>query len=216
MPVRDHVYQALRRAILDCEFQPGQRLNATLLAARYRVSATPVRDALLRLEQENLATVLPREGYRVKPILVADVANVFNLLSLIEPACAAAAARADDVALRALDRFRGFADRMYVTSDYAGYNSSFHAAVGDLAGNRRLATIARGLAEETERMLRLIAHALEHEDILRFCAEHEAIIDAIQARDPDRAGELSREHAKAAHERIATVLFFVEPLPNPV
>ncbi len=108
MLLRDNVYLAIRNAILTCEYSPGQNLREQTLAERYRVSRSPIRDSLLRLEQENLVTVLPRQGYRVNPILPSDVKDILGLRLLLEPACAARAAQADDAALRALDSFRGF------------------------------------------------------------------------------------------------------------
>lgn len=106
MLLRDAIYQAIRHAILTCEFQPGQELREQILAERYHVSRSPIRDSLLRLERENFVTVLPRQGYRVRPISASDVKDVFAFRLMIEPRCAAAAAHADDTALQALDRFR--------------------------------------------------------------------------------------------------------------
>src|ERR1700757_3792026 len=107
MLLRDRVYQAIRNAILTCELQPGQELREQILAERYRVSRSPIRDSLLRLEQEKLVTVLPRQGYRVNPLSMSDGEDIFGLRLLIEPACAAAAAHADEKALGALLHFRG-------------------------------------------------------------------------------------------------------------
>src|SRR4051812_20485201 len=104
--LRDSVYRALRHAILTCEFQPGQELREQALAERYRVSRSPIRDSLLRLEQERLVTVLPRQGYRVNPISIRDVDELFGLRLIIAPACAAEAAQADDEAVHQLDQFR--------------------------------------------------------------------------------------------------------------
>ncbi len=105
MLLRDSIYQRIRHAILTCEFQPGQDLREQELAERYQVSRSPVRDSLLRLEQEKLMMVLPRQGYRVTPINIDDVNDIFDLRLLIEPVCAAAAARADDAALSTLDQY---------------------------------------------------------------------------------------------------------------
>src|ERR1700733_8204922 len=135
MLLRDSIYNSIRQAILTCEFQPGQELREQELAARYRVSRSPIRDALLRLDQENLVTVLPRQGYCVNPISVADVKEIFSLRTLIEPACAAAAARADEAALQALDRFRGFMDEEFDETTFVEYNRSFHSAIAELSGN---------------------------------------------------------------------------------
>src|ERR1700712_614092 len=91
MLLRDNVYEALRQAILSCDLRPGQELREHDLATRFSVSRSPVRDALLRLEGERLITVLPRQGYLVNAISIADARDIFGLRLLIEPACAAAA-----------------------------------------------------------------------------------------------------------------------------
>ena len=108
MLLRDSIYSTIRRAILSLEFQPGQELREQVLAERYRVSRSPIRDALLRLEQEGFVTVLPRQGYRVNAISVQDVEAMYDLCLLLEPACAAGAAQADDAVVATLDRFRAF------------------------------------------------------------------------------------------------------------
>jgi Bacterial regulatory proteins, gntR family len=101
---RDTIYLAIRQAILTCEFQPGQELREQALAERYRASRSPVRDSLLRLEKEELVTVLPRQGYRVDPILMSDVADILSFRLLIEPASAMAAARGRSIVRLLIDR----------------------------------------------------------------------------------------------------------------
>jgi DNA-binding GntR family transcriptional regulator len=206
MQLRDEIYRSVRHAILTCEFQPGQELQEQVLAERYRVSRSEIRDALLRLEQEDLLIVFPSEGCRVKPISAAEVDTLFSLSLLMEPTCTAAAARADGMTLRTLDRFRGFADRDYLEAGYVEYNASFHIAVAELADNKRLAAVVRNLIDQFDRPIWAALPSLKHEAIRQACTEHEAIIDALQAHDPDRAAQLSCEHMKGAHRRIATSL----------
>jgi DNA-binding GntR family transcriptional regulator len=201
--LRDATYQAIRHAILTCEFQPGQELREQILAERYHVSRSPVRDALLRLEQENLVTVLPRQGYRVTPITIPDVQDFFALRLLIEPACAVAAARARDTALRALDRFRGFVEQDDTKPECVEYDRSFHHTLADLSGNQRIAEIARSLMGEFERLAQVARRTCSQEAVRRECVEHEAIIDALQAHDADRASRLCHEHVDGAHKRLA-------------
>jgi GntR family transcriptional regulator, rspAB operon transcriptional repressor len=209
MLLRDTVYQAIRLAILNCELLPGQELREQVLAERYRVSRSPIRDSLLRLEKENLVTVQPRQGYRVKPIATSDVEDVFGLRLLVEPACAVAAVHADDSALRALDRFRGFADRDSGTSGYAEYNEAVHHAIAALSGNTRMTAVAWDLVEQSDRFVRVALRGFELEFVRHLCSEHEAIIDALQARDADRASRLSFDHTEGAHDRVATALRFI-------
>ena len=166
----------------------------------------PIRESLLRLEQENLVTVQPRQGYRVNPISITDVEEVFALRLLIEPVCAAAAALADDTVLRALDRFRGFVDQDLTEAQFFEYSVSFHGTIAELSGNKRFAAVALELDQPIRASGASRRWVLEHRAIRCFCAEHEAIITALQAHDPDRASRLSYEHVESARERITTAL----------
>jgi GntR family transcriptional regulator, rspAB operon transcriptional repressor len=208
--IRNDIYRRLRHAILTCEFQPGQELHEQELAKLYRVSRSPIRDALLRLEDEDLVIVSPRRGYRVKPILDSEVETLLNLRLLMEPACAAAAARADDMALRTLDRFRGFADGDYTEGGYIEYNTSFHHTVAELADNKRLATVVHSLTDQFDRLVWATLRSLRPEAIRQACAEHDAIIDALQAHDPDRTARLCYEHTVGTQRGIATSLLWTE------
>ena len=211
MLLRDAIYQAIRHAILTCEFQPGQELREQILAERYHVSRSPIWDSLLRLERENFVTVLPRQGYRVRPISASDVKDVFAFRLMIEPRCAAAAAHADDTALQALDRFRVFAKEAYTDTACIEYDRSFHHAIADLSGNQRMAAIARGLMEQFERLVQIVLPGHDCVTVCSDSAPHEAIIDALQAHDADRASRLAYVHADDAQRRIATLLQRLAP-----
>jgi GntR family transcriptional regulator, rspAB operon transcriptional repressor len=207
MLLRDTIYQSIRRSILICEFQPGQELREQSLAERYRVSRSPVRDSLLRLAQENLVIVLPRQGYRVKPISISEADDIFGLHLVIEQACVAAAvARADDTALRALDRFRGFMHQDRVESGFVEHNRSFHNAIAELSGNTRMATVAVDLSEQFDRLVRVSVLVSRYEQVHLASAEHEAIIDALQARDADLASRLSYQHSARVQSLVAAAL----------
>jgi GntR family transcriptional regulator, rspAB operon transcriptional repressor len=209
MLLRDNIYRSIRQAILTCEFPPGQELREQMLAQRYHVSRSPIRDSLLRLEQENLVTVLPRQGYRVNPISISDAEDIFGLRLLIEPACAVAAARADNEALRALDHFRDFANEERTESEFVEYNRTFHRTIADLSGNARMAAVAVDLDEQFERLVRVSLRVFRYEQVRVASTEHEAIIDALQAHDADLASRLSYEHSASAQSRIVTALRLV-------
>jgi GntR family transcriptional regulator, rspAB operon transcriptional repressor len=204
--LRDDVYRSIRQAILSCEFMPGQQLREHILADKYRVSRSPIRDSLLRLEQENLVTVRPRQGYVVNPISKVDIAEIFTLRRYIEPACAAEAARASDQAVRTLDRFSGFTGEETYEGANLDYNRSLHKAIADLAGNSRLAAVEYALVEEYDRLVKLSSQAYDEQDISSSTQQHQAIIDAIQAHDADTAYRLSEQRVVSEHARV------VEPL----
>jgi GntR family transcriptional regulator, rspAB operon transcriptional repressor len=205
MLLRDKIYQVLRHGILSCEFPPGQALQEQTLAERYGVSRTPVRDSLLRLAQENLVIVQPRQGYVVKPLSISDVEDMLSLRSVIEPASAAAAAQADDTSLQMLDGFRSLVNQVLNETGYVDYNESFHQSIADLSGNKRIAAVASDLIQQFQRVVRILAISFNHEAVRRDHSEHEAIIDAIQAHDADRAFRLAREHTEGTRERVRTL-----------
>jgi DNA-binding GntR family transcriptional regulator len=199
MLLRDNIYDALRTAILTCALVPGQELREQDLAARYEVSRSPVRDALLRLEKERLVTVLPRQGYRVNPILLTDATEIFELRLVVEPACAAAAAARPSSG--GLDEWR-----VQGNQDFIAYNRGFHAAIADLSGNGRMAAVAQDLTDQSDRLVRVSLSSPAVADRGRLIAEHVAIIDAIQAHDAAKAESVMRSHVAEARDRVLTAL----------
>jgi DNA-binding GntR family transcriptional regulator len=204
--LRDSVYRGIRHAILTCELQPGQELREQILAEKYRVSRSPIRDSLLRLEQEKLVTVLPRQGYRVNAISIRDVKDLCGLRLLIAPACAAGAARADDAAVRGLDRFRNAVADDAQDLAFMDYNRAFHSAVAELADNARIADVETKLVEEFDRLVLVSLQAHQRSWMPLAVAEHGAIIDAIQAHDSDMAYRLVYEHILSAQEHIMAAM----------
>src|SRR5665647_1667241 len=105
--LREKVYDQLRADMISCRLAPGTDIRENELALRFGVSKSPVRDALMRLEREGLVITLPRQGYRVAPVSVADVQDMFHLRDALERACMERIVRrAGDADLALLERFR--------------------------------------------------------------------------------------------------------------
>ncbi|HEY0526824.1 MAG TPA: GntR family transcriptional regulator [Stellaceae bacterium] len=202
--LRDNVYAALRADILACHLTPGDELHEQELAERYAVSRSPVREALARLSRERLIAVQPRQGYRVAPVSLGDAEALLRFRGVLEPACAADAARvATDSQLAGLEPFRRFEGS---AEDFIAYNRAFHAAVAEAGGNRRMAEAARDLIEQADRLVRISLANLKGRDPERLVAEHGAIVDALRARDGRLAARLLRRHLDEAEDRILTAL----------
>ena len=206
MLLRDNIYRAIRHSILTCEYGPGQDLREQVLAEFYHVSRSPIRDSLLRLEHENLVTVLPRQGYRVKDVCPADVEEIYGLRLVIEPACAAGAARRDGAAVSTLDAFRDYADDGSVFGSFGEYNQAFHNAVSSLSGNKRLTAVAHDLVAQFDRLVRIIFLDDQTVRTKPAAREHDLMIAAIQAHDADTAARLAYEHVDGARTRALTIL----------
>src|SRR6478672_9954033 len=85
--LRETVYEQIRADILSLRLAPGAEMREAELAARFEVSKSPVRDALMRLERENLVITLPRQGYRVAPVSLSDVQDISHLRTALGRAC---------------------------------------------------------------------------------------------------------------------------------
>ena len=204
--LRDNVYAAIRSEILLCRLAPGEDMRETDLAARFEVSRQPVREALLRLEQERLVTVLPRQGYRVNAVSVSDARDLLRFRQALEPACVAEACEgATAEVLDGLDAFRSFTDDSEHNA-FIAYNRDFHAALAAASGNRRMARTARELIEQSDRLTRASLSGIRGRDPTQLVAEHVAIIDAVQARDARTAARLVRDHIAKAEKRILAAL----------
>jgi DNA-binding GntR family transcriptional regulator len=91
MPLAESAYSLLRGKILDCELMPGTPLTEGSVVGRLEIGKTPVREAMRRLVQEGLLRVTPRAGYRVAPVTLKDLDEVFRLRQIAEGASAALA-----------------------------------------------------------------------------------------------------------------------------
>lgn len=210
--LRDNIYLSLRDEILRCQITPNSELREQLLAERFSVSKSPVRDALLRLEQERLVRVTPRQGYRVAPISLEDARELFHLRKVLEPACAeAAAASASAETLAALEEFRTFPgqDPQEVFIDY---NRRFHFALCGASGSTRMASLTCDLVAQMERMIRFSVTNLPPQDRVLLVREHNEIIDALIARDRRNAARLVRNHVSAAEKRVVSGLTYAAVL----
>ena len=204
MLLRNNIYDALREEILSCRLPPGEDIREQDLAERYAVSRSPVREALLRLEQDNLVRVLPRQGYRVAPISVAAAQDLLRFRAVLEIAAASAAARdasADErQALREAAVFDGAPD------GFIENNRAFHTALAAAGGNRRLAATARDVICQADRLVRVSLGTIRKRDPGQLVLEHQAIADAIADRDARRAARLVRAHLEQAERRILSAL----------
>jgi DNA-binding GntR family transcriptional regulator len=199
------LYDNLRAAILSLGLAPGERLSERGLEARFHASRTPVRAALSRLEHEGL---IRHEGrtWTVTPIDLDEIAALAELRVLLEPAAARLAVlRSTDEALvdvRArLDALRPAPDE--AAGVHAG--STFHLDVAALGGNRFVTETIADAMTRLERSRWIEVRTPEARDAAWH--EHSAILDAVAARDADRAAELLAAHVSGTNDRL---LAFIE------
>jgi len=169
----------------------------------HKVSKSPIRDALLRLQSEELVEVLPRKGYRVRPVSVVDALDLYDMRLVLEQACVERIiGNASDVDLRTLEVYR----RAPPAADLAAwieYNRQFHIAIAALCGNRRLLRALTELILAFDRLTYTGVAGLAGSRVMqKIAGEHRQLIDAIQARDTRKAVALIRTHIENSRKRM--------------
>jgi GntR family transcriptional regulator, rspAB operon transcriptional repressor len=203
---RTSVYQQLRAAILSCSLRPGAQLQERQLAEQFQVSKSPVRDALLKLEEQNLVEVMPRKGYRVKRISLTDSRELYEMRQILERECIVRLIdSASDKLLAALDDFRALPSPIELP-EWIEYNTAFHSFIAMNCGNSRLARLSCETIEFYERLTYVSVTSSAELRLADFVAEHGAIIDAIQRRDKRQAVALARDHIESSRRRVLDAL----------
>jgi len=204
------IYETLRGEILSLEMEPGKLIDESSLAARFEVSRSPVREALVRLVSEALLQTLPNKGSIVAPLRIEEFPQYVDALDLVQRATSrlAAEVRTDDALEFVRAEQKRFNDCVYA-DDVLGMilsNRDFHIAVAKAANNRYLEVAYTKLLDDGRRFLRL--YFKSYGDVLpkELIGGHERIIDAIEARDADLAEELSREHTIEMQKRFLSYL----------
>ncbi len=193
--MRLKVFEELKADIMSCALQPGEEVRENILAERYGVSKSPIRDALQKLEVEGLVEIVARRGHRVSQISVADARDILDMRVILEAAAVRKiAADGSDEQLSSLDRFR--TANVHQLKEFAKYNRSFHRHLSDLSGNLRLADTMKRLMENYDRLcvVSLSTRRTKTEAMKSALDDHNAIIDALQARNGTTAARLANKH----------------------
>jgi GntR family transcriptional regulator, rspAB operon transcriptional repressor len=204
--LRETVYEQLRADMISCKLAPGAEIREAELAARFDMSKSPVRDALMRLEREGLVITLPRQGYRVAPVSLGDVLDMFHLRAALERACIERiVARATDEQLKTLDPFRQFVAAAW-QGGFIAFNRAFHRRIAELGGNARMRDQLNDLIDQLERAVQVSVASVRQGDPQVLVNEHAEIIDALQARALKRAQRLSERHIVQAGRRVSNAI----------
>ncbi len=196
LPLRDVVFQTLRKAILTGDLKPGERLMEIHLAEKIGVSRTPIREAIRKLELEGLVTNIPRKGAMVAEISVKGLKDVLEVRRALDSFCAELACEriTEDEKENLKAAFEAFIDATK-TKDatvIAKADVSFHDIIIGATGNERIVALINNLAEQMYRYrFEYIKDESGHE---RLINEHKNLMEAIISGNVDAARNAAREH----------------------
>jgi len=211
--VQAQVTSALRRAIVSGHLQPGQALSEAVLARRYGVSRTPVREALKQLEREHLVQIVPRVGTYVHKASADDVLDGLIVKEALEGIAARlAAGRPSAPEVSELGRIAGEMEQAAAAgADLARVvdaNHRFHDLILRAAGSSALQFHLQLLLNQFRvPHQRLVTVTLSRPARLQqMLAEHRRVVTAIEAGDPAEAERAMRAHVSAGREELREAL----------
>ncbi|MEM7719183.1 MAG: GntR family transcriptional regulator [Pseudomonadota bacterium] len=191
-------YDALLEAIRRGDYVPGARLREEEVGARLALSRTPVREALRRLEAEGIVEHQPRIGAMVRQLTHAELVELYEMRVVLERTAAEMAAKhgteAEFDTLAELNRQIAAEGNNPATA--AAINQSFHRCIYLAARNRFLLDAARGLNNAL-----LLLGPTTFTDVARIeqvAKQHAAIIEALDAGDPEAAGAAAEAHLQTS------------------
>ena len=196
-------YERIKGEILDERLLPRQPLIEAELAAKYGMSKTPVREALLSLAREGLVEMSSFRGGRVRDFTADDAREIYELRELLEPfALRRAVPRLTDGDRRSL---RALLDKAQAAAEggdrreLSRLNGAFHSSLVARCRNEKVIEILAHLQNQVRVMsMRLWNVRATH---LREAEQHRAILTAVEAGQADQAAELLGEHISEFRER---------------
>jgi len=200
--VTDWVYEELKSAIVDLRLSPGDPLREATLAEQLGVSKTPIREALTRLEQEGLVETTSFKGAVVSGYSRQDLIEIYELRELLENAAARAAAESmsdtDRDRLRRICRESRTLTKGRDAAGLAALISAFDDVLFDQVRNSRIRALIGNLRAHLTRIGHLTAEIPGR--IEASVDEHEKILEAIAARDPDLAERQMSKHIRSVRD----------------
>jgi DNA-binding GntR family transcriptional regulator len=200
------VYEQLKSDIFEFRLPPGARFSENEIASRERVSRTPVREALFRLEREGYLQVHLKSGWSVRPLDFEQLDELYDVRIVLESAAVRRLCEGDPrPALSGLKKIWLVPPRQRLTDGarVARFDEEFHGALVAASGNAELTRIHQGITERIRIVRRLdFTHP---ERIAYTYIEHGQILRAILARKASRACELLHEHIGTSKQEVRKI-----------
>jgi DNA-binding GntR family transcriptional regulator len=200
----------IRADIMSGDLVGGDRLGETILAERYGLSRTPVREALRRLQSEGLVEALPHRGARVIEWRSLDIAAIYDMRAVVEGFLVRRAAvtmpdeeidrlyvLCDEIERTTATMTLGDPDLIDVT---AAFNREFHGSIARAAGGEVFAAVRNSIVIGPL-VLRTV-HEYTRDDQERSNRHHREILAAFRARSPDWAESVMLAHVYSAKSRL--------------
>jgi DNA-binding GntR family transcriptional regulator len=206
LSLAEAAYAQIKASIFDFEFLPGDRFSESEVAERLKMSRTPVRDALYRLEREGYLQVHLRVGWSVRPYDFQRFEDLYDLRRILEEA---SVSRLCEMPERSgLDALRPIwmvpaSDRLMIPKEVSALDEAFHTQLVGIAGNTEVARCHQEVTEHIH-IIRRLDFTQPHR-IHATYDEHGQILRAIIRRRADEANRLLRSHIETSKAEVRKI-----------
>lgn len=192
--LKDKAYNYIKEKILNCEYLPGTFLDEKVLIEEINSSRTPIREALNKIEQENLIKIIPKKGVMVTELSLKNILDIYQLRELIEPA--AILKYGNGYEQEKLEEFKQiFSNTAPNALDFYEADDKFHYFIIEPFKNSYINNIMSDIRTQSKR-LRIITGRIREYNITS--KEHIIIIDSILNQEYEKASEVMRQHISLA------------------
>ena len=200
------VYDRLRKEILQLDLPPGTLLDETELAQRFKLSRSPVREALIRLSAEGLVVTLRNRSSIVAPFDISTVPSYLDATRLLYRLTSRLAALnrtpAQLAQIRQLREAHLQALEQNDLEQVVALNREFHVAIAEASGNAYFGQWTRMLLDQGQRILATYLHDLDCRLPAGTLDQHQRLVDAIGARDAEAAEQAAARDADILSEQL--------------
>lgn len=195
--LQDRAYARIKALIQDGSFPAGSFLSERQLAAQLKMSKTPVKNALVRLEMEGFVAISPQQGVVVREFSVREVVDILDLRMALEPyvvrRTAGALTEQQAAALRANVKAQEAAAKSGDTAELTRLDADFHVLLCSFAGNAEIAQVMSRLRDKLHRLILDVMKRTPGRPASAV-AEHAAIAEAVIKGGGERAAALMEKH----------------------
>jgi DNA-binding GntR family transcriptional regulator len=199
------IYSDLRVELVSLQRRPGEVISEAEIALSYGVSRTPVREAILKLSDEGLLEIFPQSGIYVSRIPIAALPEAIIIRKALEETTARLAAEhatsSQILALRSVLERQREANAARDSDAFHQADELFHATIAGVAGHPGIWKFIQQVKVHVDRYRLLTLPQLGR--IAMVIGQHEAVLAAIEAHDPERARQAMESHLESLLENIS-------------
>jgi len=199
--LKDKAYEHIKSKIILCEMMPGSDISEEELANELGISRTPVREAIMMLENENLVHVFPRKGSFVSQITLKDIQEIFQIREVVETQVGKMVCKtiSEEMLMAFRARFEAIdSDGNYISyRDFFELDLEFHKFIVNSSGNQYLIEFMNKIYDKDYR-IRVLTTSKFEEERKRNRTEHLDIVDAFLSKDEGRVEKCMLEHIRHA------------------